>query len=840
MSFSRGPVGPLVRILPVILMILTATLSYAGVIRGSVTDATGATVRGATIVLTADGKFVATTASGADGSYQFATGKSGRFSLVITAPSFHQLAVPTFYAGPNDNVERNLVMEPEWVHQSIVVTATGTPTPQQQTNESTEVLGPMDMARGMDLVNVLRLEPGAVLVQEGQLGAQTSLFLRGGDSDASKILVDGVTAGELGGIFDFGSLSTTGLETAEVYRGPNSSLYGSDAASGVVNLTTPRGTGNGPVLTWNGDAGNFHTVRNELEAAGSRHRLDYFGAYSWLQTANALAMDQFHAGSSAGNVGWQPTAKVQLRGTAHYTVSATGLPDAWNFYGLANDGKESDQNLYVSGSADYQMTPDFHNVVRYGATRKREQSVEWYPAGICEPVNTCALQYPYAGNYYGAEVTIRGGNGTSAVGQALLNYSVGNGSVYPSALELVSDRDQVIYQGDYHFTPHIVGLVGFHYENERGVENEAAYYLADSAERNNYDYLAEIHGDYRGRIFYTLGGSLEHYQIIGTQTSPRFGVSYYLWKPRKGVFNGTRLSFNFADAVREPTLADQSGSLYTFLMGQAGGAATIEQLHIGQLSAPTARTWEGGIEQGLATDRVILHLNFFHNEFGRQIENVGAGLIPALLPGLTAAQQAQLQAFLNNNGAYSLDVNSEAFRALGIEFTGEAGLGRHIFLRGGYTYLDTVVQRSFSSDNEALLGGYAPTYNGLPMGIYSPLTGARAFRRPPHTGNVSASYAGKRLVLMSTGTFSSRSDDSTYLGYSDLSQGNTLVLPNRNLDYGFARFDVGGSWEWMAHLAFYAQAENLLSNQHIAPIGYPSLPFSFRIGLRVRLGKAGQ
>ncbi len=830
---------PFRHFLPALLLLLALPAAFAGIVRGTVTDITGATVRGATIVLTVDGRYIATAISGADGSYQFSTGQRGRFALILTAPSFHQLNSPVFFAGMNDSVERNLVLEPEWVHQSIVVTATGTPTPQPQTNESTEVFGSLDLAHQADLVNVLRQQPGATLVQEGQLGAQTSLFLRGGDSNAGKILLDGVTVGELGGIFDFGSLGTTGIESAEVFRGANSSLYGSDAASGVVSLTTPRGTSTNPVLTFDGDLGNFHTSRAEAQLAGSRHRLDYFGAYSWLQTANALPMDQYHAGSAAGNLGWQPNASLQLRATGHYTVSATGVPSAWNFYGLSDDRKESDQNLYLSGSADYQMTPDFHNRLLYGATRKREQSIQWYPAGICEPVSTCLLSYPLAGNFYGLERTIRGANGAQVTGQALLNYSVGNGSVYPNSLQLVSNRDQLLYQGDYHFTPHVVGLIGFHFEDERGVEREAAYFLNDAADRRNYDYLAELHGDWRNRLFYTLGGSLGHYQILGTQTSPRASLSWYLFRPHKGVWNGTRLSASFADAIREPTLADQSGSLYDFLIAN-GGADTVLQLHIGQLSAPTARTWAGGIEQGLATDRILLHLNFFHNQFGRQIENVGAGLIPALLPNLSAAQQAQLQAFLNNNGAYSLDINSEAFRALGLEFKGELGLGRNLFLRGGYTYLDTVVQRSFSSDNAALLGGYAPTYNGIPIGIYSPLKGARPFRRPPHSGYLSASWAGKKLVLDGTATFSSRSDDSTYLGYSDLNQGNSLLLPNRNLDFGFARIDLGGSWEWHSHMAFYAQFQNLLSDQHIAPIGYPSLPMTFRAGVRYQIGRSPQ
>ena len=213
---------------------------------------------------------------------------------------------------------------------------------------------------------------------------------------------------------------------------------------------------------------------------------------------------------------------------------------------------------------------------------------------------------------------------------------------------------------------------------------------------------------------------------------------------------------------------------------------------------------------------------------------MAAQLVPALLPNLTPQQQQALEATLESESAFSLDLNSLAFRAQGIESTVEGGIGKSIFLRGGYTYLDSVVQRSFSSDNQALAGGYAPVFDGIPVGIYSPLVGARPFRRPPHTGFLTATYAAKKITGVFTAAFASRSDDSTFLGYEDINQDNSLVLPNRNLDYGYAKLDLGGSYQLLNWLDVYAQGENLLDNQHIAPIGYPSLPFAARAGLRIR------
>ncbi len=147
------------------------------------------------------------------------------------------------------------------------------------------------------------------------------------------------------------------------------------------------------------------------------------------------------------------------------------------------------------------------------------------------------------------------------------------------------------------------------------------------------------------------------------------------------------------------------------------------------------------------------------------------------------------------------------------------------------------MQHSFDSDNEALAGGYAPTYNGIPIGAISPLQGARPFRRPPHTGFFTATYAKRQFAASFTSAFASRSDDSTYLEFADANGGNSLLLPNRNLDYGYAKLDLGGSYQLFRWLGVYGQAENLTNNQHIAPIGYPSLPLNFHAGLKLQLGK---
>jgi len=817
-SFMRA----LPRVLTLLLLAAGAAACPAASIRGVVTDATGAKVAGANVVIISGGKAVGATVSSADGSFQILTGVEGRFFLVVNSSGFRQLETPSFYAGSLDSVERNVVLEPQWVRQSIVVTATGTPTPQPQTSEATSVLGLLDLALRDDLTSALRLMPGTTIVQSGQMGTLTSLFIRGGNSDANKILLDGVSIDDMGGNFDFGPLSTTAVERAEVYRGPDSNLYGAGAGSGVISLTTPRGTTSFPSILLQADAGNLSTSREELEVAGAHSKLDYLGAFSWLQTANDLPNDEYHVATTAANLGYQLNGATQLRGTLHYGVDATGVPNAWDFYHIVDSATQKDQDLFVSASIDNQTTEAFHNMLRYGATRKREQYTQWAQEG--------GGDYDVYGDSLGELLTITGANGYSVTGQAIQDYA----GAYPNGYQQVSNRDQLTYQGDYKFTPHLIALIGFHYEDERATLTDPSYDESYADERTNYDYLASVHGDYKNRFYYTLGGSLERNSLFGTDTSPRAGVSYEALRPRKKIFSGTRILFNYGEGVREPKLTDKFYSLYFNL------PAIAQQLHIGPLAAPSTRSYEGGMTQAFFGERLNFRASYFHNEFGKEIESVPAPFLLTLFPSLTAAE---LGSFYTNDA--DLTFNTQAFRAQGVETTVESGIGKNLFFRGGYTYLDAVVQRSFTSDNAALIGGYAPTYpdgcslgtpNCIALGAYSPLVGARPFRRPPHTGFFTASYASRRITGVFTSAFASRSDDSTYL--LDANYGNSLLLPNRNLDWGYAKLDLGGSFKLFSWLNVYAQAENLTDSRHIAPIGYPSLPFNLRTGLRIEWTKA--
>jgi iron complex outermembrane receptor protein/vitamin B12 transporter len=666
------------------------------------------------------------------------------------------------------------------------------------------------------LVDALRQAPGVFVVQTGMYGGVTSLFIRGGPSTANRVLLDGTPVEDIGGRFDFSNLSSTGTSQMEVYRGPNSVLYGSDAAAGVVSVTTPEGSTSFPSLFYEGDAGNLQTWRNELQLGGTRNKLDYYAGASYFESSNALPQDEYRNLSEVLNLGYAISSATTVRVTGRNGDSSVGLPNAFDFYGLANDGKQADQDTYFTGLIDQQTNLKWHNSVQYGLTRKREQSQQWYPAGNF-----------IDGNYYGDIVDIRGANGYSSIGQALLNYSTENFGVYPNKTEIASNRDQVYAQSSYQLTPHIAALFGFRYEDERGEARSAAYFYNYNLERSNYDYTGEIKGDlFKSRLFYSFGGGVEKNELIGTVGEPSIGLTFYPVRPGNGYAHGTKLTFQFSKGVQEPDIFSQVDSLYELLI-QNGEADVATRYDIRPINGENSRTYDGGVEQSFFNQRLLFNATYFHNEFGSQIEFVSAKLLPEL-----GVNQNVATTISNIFGG--ADVNTLAYRAQGIETQVQSQITSRIFIRGGYTYTDPVVQRSFSSS--AVGPTINPLFPRIPIGASSPLIGARPFRLAPNVGFAGISFTGVRLYLNLQGSFASRSDDSTFLAGADLESGNTLLLPNRNLDAAYARIDLGGSYELTNYLSLYAQANNLVNDQHIGPIGYPSLPLTLRVGLRFQLG----
>ena len=804
-------------------LLLLVTNANAVIVKGTVTDPLGAVVIGARVQLIQGQQAIALGVTGVDGVFEIRSTAKGRFKLLTSAATFTPGIGKDFYGNVTEVVSQNVVLEIASVTEQVTVTATGIETPIQQSSAALSLIGYDDFATRLGVIDALRQSPGVQFVQQGQLGGVTSLFVRGGNSTANKVLVDGITAEDVGGVFDYGTVSQTAIASAELYRGPNSVLYGSDAGASVVSFNTPRGDSVKPVFVYKGEGGSFSTYRNQAEVSGTHQKIDYYAAFSRLNSSNALPLDEYHSITEAANLGYALFPGVQARFTLRNGVSASGLPGAHDFFGISNNGKESDQDLYSGLTLESRTNNDrWHNLVRYGVTRKREQIAQYAYEGT--PITfTDPGPPPYSyTEYFGNVVTIRGANGYSATGQTDFFGSDSNSS---------SNRDELYFQSDMAFSRHFTGLAGFRYENERGSFVIPAYFENESIKRRNYEYTLQFQGDIKNRFFYSLGGAVEKNHLYGVAGTPRIGLAYVPVRTSNGWFRGTRLRASAATGVQEPSLALEFQSLYTEILNY-GDPADLALYHVTQPTAQRSRTYDIGVDQNLHGEQLVLKAGYFHNVFDHQLEGVdyhGLNTYFGIRTGLANPK----------NGIYEAYVNSLAFRAQGAEAEMQWQALKHLFVRGGYTYLNAVVKQSFATDAVAANEG-VPTINpNLPdiaIGALSPLVGARPFRRPPHTGFFAVQYSVSKFSVGMTGTLASRSDDSTYLEFEDINSANTLLLPNRDLDFGYAKLDAHASVAATRKLTLFTQLDNLLSQQHIGPIGYPALPFTARGGLTYRFG----
>lgn len=800
-----------------VLLLADAPQIEAVVVHGTVRDPLNQPIAGALVALVDNGHIVISERTGFDGNYQISTSNPGRFYILAGGRNFRQLATQSFFGGPLDSVERNITLEPDTVRESLTSVATGTPLPQSQVSASVTELYRTNFQHFQSVADALSAVPGFSLVQSGGRGGPVSLYVRGGDADANKILLDGVPMEDVGGSFDFANVSTTGIASAEAYRGPASVIYGADAASGVVSFATPQGSTPFPSLFYEGDGGNFGTFRNQVEAGGTRGKLDYYGAFADFQAANSLEHNNFHDVTSASNIGIALTTATHLRVTARNSDASLGSPGQYTFTQTPQDAKQGNQDLFLSSTLDHTFSDNWQAQITYGLARKRGRLQQFSPAGTLDPAT---------GNYLGQQVTVAGANGYSVVGQAITSFAGAERFISDDA----SNRDSAYGQTIYTVTPHLFGVLGFRWENERGLAQ------GTGLSRTNYDSTFAVQGDFGGRFFYTLGGGAENNGLFGVVGEPHLGAAYYLVRPGRGLLHGTRVNFNFNRGYKEPSLPEQISSLQGFLLNN-GGQEAVNQYAVKPLDAEQTRSYDGGFEQNIASERATLRVTYFHNQFTNGIESISPGMVPTLLPQLTAPQQALLAAYLQANSITGVDTNTLAFRAVGVETELSYSPKSNLFVRGGWTYLDTAVQHSLTAD--ALGPSFNPgsSFANVPIGNVSPLLGARAFQRAPHTGFVSVTWTGKKWSGIASGTFASKSDDSTRLGGLDATGGNSLLLPNRNLDAGYSSLHAGGTYQWKNSIGFYTQLDNVLSQQHIAPIGSLSTPFTVRGGVRLSFGR---
>src|ERR1019366_5072507 len=274
---------------------------FASQVKGTVTDPSGAPVGGAQISVVSRLGVEAQTVSAMNGSFELDVVDIPDSRLVVTAPGFstQTLSTRTLAAGPS--LEVRLEIAPQVDSVRVVGSTIDVPASMQGGSVSivpSEEIRQRNEPYAMDL---LRYLPGMAFNQSGAPGSVASLFLRGGNSNFSLVEIDGVPVNAFGGSFDFAHIPSEAVESIDVIRGPQSSVYGPYANSGAINFTT-RQPGAVPELDVLAEGGTFGERRFGITGSAAVAGFGFAASVSRIDTDGPVANSDYHNQDALLNV----------------------------------------------------------------------------------------------------------------------------------------------------------------------------------------------------------------------------------------------------------------------------------------------------------------------------------------------------------------------------------------------------------------------------------------------------------------------------------------------------------------------------------------------------------
>jgi vitamin B12 transporter len=533
-------------------------------IKVRVVDPQGAVVAGAQLQLLKPGKSapVSVQTTSAEGSAVFRQAPSSDYRVQVFAAGF---AVETAdLSSTSDEVTIKLRLAT--AAENIVVTATRTPVPSQAAGADVATLSSaqLEVMQPIFADDAVRFLPGAVVNAYGQRGGLASLFVRGGESTYNKVIVDGVYITEPGETFDFGTLPLAQADRLEFSRGAQSTLYGSDAMTSVVQVWTRTGSTSVPELHFGADGGNFGTANGYASFAGAYRPFDYNLFGEQFNTNGQGVNNAFSDSVLGANVGAALNDEVSLRVRVRHSNSYVGLPGAWSFNGDV-------------------LVPPLTVGEAHANTLLGSVEID-----VAAP---SGWLHRFTGSDYFYRYTDNSPEGNTYNFASLYDYDINH-----VAFE---------YQGDYSERTWTHSTVGYRIENETASFEYPAYPPATGGQRLNQDaYLQQQMT--LGRLSVIAGGRFVHSSAFGNTGVPRFVLMLQALKGGD-IFSGTRLRFSYATGYMEPDFTETFAGLPYYVPNKG-------------LLPERTRGFEAGLQQAFLAGRWSLNATYFNNLFHDQIE----------------------------------------------------------------------------------------------------------------------------------------------------------------------------------------------------------------------------
>lgn len=442
--------------------------------------------------------------------------------------------------------------------ETVVVSATRTEQPETKTGESVSVLdsATLQNLQTVHLTDVLVLAPGVVVNQSGGLGQPTSISIRGAETGQTLVLVDGVRINDPSGTDGGAILSdllANNTQRVEVLRGPQSTLYGSDAIGGVIDVISKRGGSDPFALTASAESGSFDTYHLNTAANGTAGTVEYGAAANYIHTNGISAADKRNGNPETDGYGnFGATANTRIHFNDRVSLDLRG------YYTTARD--------------DYDDNSGF---------------LPPYLAADSLAYNKNRLAAGYAGlNFDLFDGVVRNRISVTA--------TKSNRDFYNSFFDLVPNQKDSDNKGDatrleYQGTANVSqdDQLVFGAEEESSRFSSVGTFSNDRGHSSIYSFYAQ----YQKTIFRTLtltgGVRYDHHDQFGSHTSLKFAGA---WEP----VDGTVLHANYGDGFKAPSLYE--------LFSQYGTPS---------LKPEAAHGWEAGAEQFFLGKALRASLTYF-------------------------------------------------------------------------------------------------------------------------------------------------------------------------------------------------------------------------------------
>lgn len=664
-------------------------------VTGVITDPSGTPVGGATVQLqpipSVPGNRPEETTSSADGRFRLDV-PPGPYRLTITHESLERRQQDlNLSAGENPELRIQLALEP--LSSSVVVSASAQPIEANAASVPVSIItrDEIESRQIPQIAPLLQSLPGITFSQTGPIGGVTSIFLDGGTSSYTKVLVDGVPINDPGGAVDtLSQFTLDDVDKIEVTHGAESALDGSDAMTGVIAIFTHRGSTRTPLLVAESDGGSFGSGRGMVQFSGLAGPLDYSLTGGYYETNGEFPNNFFLDRTLSANFGLRLPAQQSLRLTVRANTGDAGEAGQILFTPPSLDEHNDVHDITAGLSWDFSTGPHWQHRLFGFENDIHELFANPFSSYYLSPDPFSECEFP-------------------RLPQAV-----------PSALYCdftFFDHNQINragFQGQSSYVaPHFSATLGYYYE----VENA---YLADldglHARRNNQAGFVELRWQPAERLVLNAGFREEDNASFGTRGVPRVGGAYVL---REGhdVWGATRLRANYSQGIKEPSLDESFGTDPCF----PGNPDLLPE---------QSRTTSAGIEQRLDGDKATLSGDFFYNQFRNVISFTDCffgGVCPVAIPP---------GCLVTGFGSY---FNTDLARAVGAHLVGEWKLAKYLGLQANYTYDDSRVLISPNATDPAELPGNHLLRRPVNSGSVALNAGVRRFH-----GNIAATLVGRR------------------------------------------------------------------------------------------------